>query len=66
MTDTKPLITRLAVRYSRAIELMNSNTSWTNASKASNRIGHVLREAEKAGISYEELNAEITRLASAA
>lgn len=52
-----PLITRLARRYIGALAI-----SRTNPARSSNRFDHIMREAEKAGITFDALNVEIKRL----
>lgn len=52
-----PLITRLARRYIGALAIAR-----TNPARSSNRAEHVWREADKAGITLDALNAEIKRL----
>jgi hypothetical protein len=53
-----PLITRLARRQAGAIALSASNPV-----RARNRLDHVWREAQAAGITLKALDAEVNRLA---
>lgn len=52
-----PLITRLARRQAGAVALMR-----TNPVRATNRLQHVAREAEAAGITMRQISAEVARL----
>lgn len=60
-----PLLERLARRYTRALRLARSN-DWRERVSAENRLSHVMREAEAAGIDLAQIEAEAERLAGKA
>lgn len=56
-----PLLERLARRYTGALALTR-----TRPGAAQNRLAHVMREAEAAGITHAQIEAEAERLAGKA
>jgi len=61
MPEQKPLLERLARRYATALTMARSG-DWKARVRADNRISHVMREAERADITYDNITAEATRL----
>ncbi|QGJ92748.1 hypothetical protein QDA04_gp78 [Microbacterium phage Megan] len=56
-----PLLERLARRYASAQRAARSD-DWRERARVENRMGHIMREAERADITYDHITAEAQRL----